>query len=192
MHYYNRMSGNVVDVGVLKWWVGNSLVYTQWVFSPIGSIKNPVAVTYAYQPRSVVLLSLSDLQMPHLHCLQWSMWSHSHSCHVIGWLCFSYHFSRQRLHSCPSNFLSKTSTVLYTGLITGAQRQSESFNHREHILALHVSLWSWCHCWGCLVVVSFFNLAAEWSLLRQNKWSCTGLHHSKILVKKNKATKTNE
>lgn len=179
-----------MDVGVLKWQVGISLVYTQWVFSPIGSIKNPVAVTYAYQPRSGVLLSLSDLQMPHLHCLQWSMWSHTHSCHVIARLCFCYHFSRQRLHSFPSNFLSKTSMVLYTGLITGAQRQSESFNHREHVLALHVSLCSGCRCWGCLVVVSFFDLAVECSLLCQNKWSCTGLHHSNILVKK--TTKTNE
>lgn len=184
------MSGNVVDVGVLKWRIGISLVYTQWVFSPIGSIKNPVTVTYAYQPRSVVLLSLSDLQIPHLHCLQWSMWSHTHSCHVIAWLCFCYHFSRQRLHFFPSNFLSKTSMMLYTGLITGAQRQSESFNHREHILALHVSLSSECRCWGCFVVVSFFNFAAECSLLRQNKWSCTGLHHSNILVKKTKWTKS--
>lgn len=105
-------------------------------FPPLDQLKNPVAVTYAYQPRSVVLLSLSDLQMPHLHCLQWSMWSHTHSCHVIAWLCFCYHFPRKRLHSLPSNFLSKASMVLYTGLITGAQRQSQSFNHREHILAL--------------------------------------------------------
>lgn len=129
-------------VRVLKWQTGISPVSIAWEFSPVGSIKHHVAVRYAYQPGSSVFLSLSDLQAPHLHCLQWSMWRHIHSCHVIAWLCFCYHFGRQNVHSFPSNFLSKTSVVLYTRLITGAQRQPGSFNHRENILALHVRIGS--------------------------------------------------
>lgn len=128
----------------LKRQVGISPVSTAWEFSPVGSIKKQVAVTYAYQPGSSVLLSLSDLQAPHLHCLQWSIWSHIHSCHVKAWLCFCYHFARQTVHYFSSNFLSKTSGVLYTRLITGAQRQPGSFNHRENILVLHVRIFSRC------------------------------------------------
>lgn len=127
---------------VLKWQVRISPVSTAREFSPVGSIKNHVAVTYAYEPGSTVFLSLSDLQAPHLHCLQWSMWSHIHSCHVIAWLCFCYNFAGQNVHSFPSNFLSKTSVVLFTRIITGAQRQLGSFNHRENILALHVCVGS--------------------------------------------------
>lgn len=127
-------------VHVLKWQVGISPVSAPWEFSPVGSIKNHVAVTYAYQPGSVVLLTLSDLWAPHLHCLQWTMWSHLHSCHLIARLCFFYHSTWQTVHSFPNNFLSKTSIVLYTSLITGAQCQLETFNHSENTLALHVCL----------------------------------------------------
>lgn len=105
-------------------------------FPPLDQLKTKLR-GHMHISRGSVFLSLSDLQVPHLHCLQWRVWSPIRSCHVMAWLCFCYHFARQNVHSFPSNVLSNTSVVLDTRLISGAQRQPGSFNHKENIFCLH-------------------------------------------------------
>lgn len=167
-----------MDVGVLKWQVGISLVSTAWVFSPIGSIKSPDAVTYAYQPGSVVFLLLSDLQAPHLHCLQWRMWSNIHSCHVIACLHFCYHFARPTFifHSFPGNFPSKTSIVAC--LVSEASRVIQSQGTYFSIT-----------CWPLLqapvlrLLCCCFIFRFGCRMFITHQKNSTGLHQSHILVK---------
>lgn len=119
-------------------------------FPPLNQLKAP---TQWHMHISQGAL-LSDLQAPHLHCLQWSMWSNIHSCHVIACLDFGYHFARPNFifHSFPSNFPSKTSIVLCTCLISEAsgviQSQGTYFNitcwpllQAPVLLLFHFSIW---------------------------------------------------